>query len=403
MSNSITTPVEAAPPTLRLGDMVGSYRIEGVIADGGMGVVYRATHTILPRRAAVKVLHPGLSNSWAANERMLQEGRVLASIAGPTVVQVFDAGVLADGRPWVAMELVQGETLSDLLSRRGALSAPDVIGILLDLISAVAPAHEKCVVHRDIKPDNIMLVPSLDGRRIVKLIDWGIARVRNATSTRITQVDTTPGTPHYMAPEQIRGHAVDARTDVYAIGVVAFELLTGSPPFRGDNAIDVVVKHLTHKPPSLVERAPGTPPRLAMVIRRMLEKHAERRPSLDEVRHELLRIALGAPDEDDDDLVELEVELEIDVSDLIDECSAVPVEIPDERAVAMARTQPQYHTPKPAPHAPPTPPSTPRARIRWTPPVAVSTGIASAIEKALDLAEAEEHRRGIIAGEVLRH
>ncbi len=351
------------------GDMVGNYRLEGVIADGGMGVVYRAVHAILPRRAAIKVLHPEMLGKWSASERMLQEARVMESIAGPTVVQIYDAGHLEDGRPWVAMELVEGETLAEYLERHGTMAPDQVAELLVALADALAPAHVLNVVHRDVKPDNIMLTDG-HGAQAVRLIDWGIARVATNSDARITQVDTTPGTPNYMAPEQIRGHAVDGRTDVYALGVVAFELLTGKPPYSGDNAIEVVVKHLTADPPSVSESCPGVPAGLDALILRMLAKKPADRPTLAEIRSEIAQLGQG-PIEDDCDLPEIELEMEMEVDDVLGELEAEgPVE--EEEPIQTCGETPAV-----------------RGRIRWTPPMGARTapihgGIVSAIEHALD-------------------
>jgi serine/threonine-protein kinase len=380
--------------------MVGNYRIEGVIADGGMGVVYRASHAILPRRAAVKVLHPDMVGKWSASERMLQEARVLESIASTAGVQIFDAGLLEDGRPWVAMELVDGVTLAEHLGKKGSLAPDEVAEIMVAIADALAPAHKKNVVHRDVKPDNVMLLG--DGRaRAIKLIDWGIARIANSTSVRLTQVDTTPGTPHYMAPEQIRGHAVDSRTDVYALGVLAFELLTGKVPYRGENSIEVVIKHLTAEPPSVASVCPGVPAALDALILRMLAKDPARRPTVDEIRAVVAALrdadAANAPE-----MPEIEVEMELDVDDVIAELEAEAVVAP----------------PAPADTKGPTAAEVPlsRARLRWTPPYGEPAakppggGIVAAIERALDDADARgEIRRGRVvatagaaaAGEIL--
>jgi eukaryotic-like serine/threonine-protein kinase len=267
---------------LQSGELVGSYRIDELIADGGMGAVYRATHTILPRRAALKVLHARLVGQHAAGERMLQEARILEGIAHPTVVHVYDAGLLSDGRPWVAMELVEGETLASYLWRRGKLSLDEVARIMVAIADALLIAHGQAVVHRDIKPENIMIGGDpLDLR--VKLIDWGIACVTNG-GNRLTQTDTTPGTPHYMAPEQLRGQVMDGRTDVYALGVLAYELLSGDPPFTGDTPLDVAIQHLQSHAPSLMHKVPGLPGALDTCILKMLAKHPSARPGLTEIR-----------------------------------------------------------------------------------------------------------------------
>jgi serine/threonine-protein kinase len=365
--------------SLRTGDMVGNYRIEGVLADGGMGVVYRASHAILPRRAAVKVLHPDMIGKWSASERMLQEARVLESIASAAVVQIFDAGLLDDGRPWVAMELVDGDTLAEHLAKKGTLSPDEVAELMADIAVALAPAHKKNVVHRDIKPDNVMLTER-EGKRVIKLIDWGIARIANSTSVRLTQVDTTPGTPHYMAPEQIRGKSVDSRTDVYALGVLAFELLTGKVPYRGENSIEVVIKHLTAEPPALSPVCPGIPGALEALITRMLAKDPDKRPTLEEIRSVVASMR-DAEIAEMPEMPEIEIEMELDVDDAIAE-----LEMELEEAVLQEAARSA------------TKPALPR-RMRWTPPygepaAAPAGGIVQAIERALDEDPRGEVRRG---------
>ena len=326
---------DALPVPILTGDLVGNYRIEGVIADGGMGVVYRAKHTILPRRAAVKVLHPSLVGTWSASERMLQEARVLESIAAPSVVQIYDAGVLEDGRPWVAMELVEGETLADLLLHRGALPPAEVVELLIGIVDALAVAHAHGVLHRDVKPDNVMITRG--AAPLVKLIDWGIARDASRTSDRITQVDTVPGTPSYMAPEQIRGHALDARADVYALGVVAYELLTGKTPYRGASVLEIVLQHLTADVPSLSSGCPGVAPELESLVASMLAKPAAPRPGLAEVRAQLVAARAGVSDPPRAELevdMEIEMTIELDDDDLLPEAAEAIVArdtVPEQR------------------------------------------------------------------------
>jgi serine/threonine-protein kinase len=336
---------DALPVPILTGDLVGNYRIEGVIADGGMGVVYRAKHTILPRRAAVKVLHPSLVGQWSSSERMLQEARVLESIAAPSVVDVYDAGVLEDGRPWVAMELVEGETLADLLLRRGALAPVEVVELLIGIVDALAVAHQHGVIHRDVKPDNVMLTGQ---PRAVKLIDWGIARVSSRSSDRITQVDTVPGTPSYMAPEQIRGHALDARADIYSLGVVAYELLTGKTPYRGASVLEIVLQHLTADAPPLSAGCPGIAPGLEALVGAMLRKASRERPALDEVRARLVALRAVVVDPRRSEL-EVEMEILMEVDDEAD-TTAIPEPIESEAARDTVPDHPQR-----------------RAGLRWTP------------------------------------
>jgi serine/threonine protein kinase len=176
------TPAPKSFTEVANGTIIGGYRVDGLIAQGGMGAVYAASHLVLPRRAAVKVLHADMMGRARAVERTLQEAQILEEISGPAVAAIYDAGVLPDGRPWVAMELLEGRTLADVLDERGRLPPIDVARIALTVAQALTRAHAVDVFHRDIKPDNVLV----DGER-VKLIDWGIARVGNLP--RLTDLD----------------------------------------------------------------------------------------------------------------------------------------------------------------------------------------------------------------------
>jgi serine/threonine-protein kinase len=276
-----------------------------------MGAVYRATHVILPRRAAIKILRTDMLGHATASARMVQEARICELIARPEVVRVYDAGLLSDGRSWVAMELLDGETLGDRLHSRGALRLGEAARILAAVADVLAEAHRRQILHRDIKPDNIMLLGDRGAPR-VKLIDWGIARV--AKLQRLTQTHMTMGTPAYMSPEQLRGLELDGRSDVYALGVVAFEMLAGTLPFDADTSIDIAMQHLHRQAPHIAVRIPSLPNNVDALITSMLKKQPAERPSIDRVRSELWRIAIAAADHDDEP--EITVEIDIDLDDL---------------------------------------------------------------------------------------
>jgi serine/threonine protein kinase len=291
-------------------DLIGSYRIEGTIASGGMGVVYRAAHVLLPRPAAIKVLRADVVGMRSATERMLQEARILELIDHPTVVKIYDVGQLPDGRPWVAMELLDGQTLADHLFVHKQLPPPEVARIVLSVADALMRSHSAGVVHRDVKPENIMLVAG-PSELEVKVIDWGIARLATATR-RLTQLDYSPGTPHYMSPEQLRGQPVDGSTDTYALGVVTYEMLSGEPPFDGPTPLDIAVKTLQNAIPSLPSQL-DLPPQIDGLIRGMLAKSPAERPSLDRVYAAFAdwRRECEADYED----LHLEVEIDVDFGD----------------------------------------------------------------------------------------
>jgi serine/threonine-protein kinase len=286
--------------------IIGSYLVDEPIASGGMGTVYRASHTVLPRRAAIKVLHAHMIGTQSATTRMLQEARILAAIDHPTVVKVYDAGVLGDGRPWVAMELCDGQTLADHLLVHHRLPPREVARVAVALAEALLRAHRAGIVHRDVKPENVMLVAGARGPA-VKLIDWGIAH-DTATAERLTQHDYSPGTPCYMAPEQLRAQPIDGRADTYALGVVLYEMLAGELPFDGPNPYAIALKTL-HDPVPYLSAQLEVPARIEGLVRAMMGKKPSARPSLEYVR---ATFAEWARELDGDE--ELEVEIEVELS-----------------------------------------------------------------------------------------
>ncbi|MBX3162193.1 MAG: serine/threonine protein kinase [Deltaproteobacteria bacterium] len=315
---------------VRNGTIVGGYRVDALLAEGGMGAVYAASHLVLPRRAAVKVLHPSMMGRARAVERTLQEAQILEEIAGPSVAAIYDAGILADGRPWVAMELLEGATLAAILDERGRLPALEVARVALALAQALARAHAVDVFHRDIKPDNVLVA----GER-VKLIDWGIARVGNMP--RLTDVDSAPGTPQYMSPEQVYGGAIDGRTDVYTLGVVMYELLVGAPPFLGETAVEIALQHVTAQPTRIGPVVPGLPADLDDLILAMRAKIPTARPTIAAVCEKLAELILALSE----DYASFEIDVDFDDLEVTQPAAA------DETDRALAAT----------------------ARIKWTPEV----------------------------------
>ena len=274
--------VPAVEGPLTPGTAVGGYVIEGTLGEGGMAVVYAAHHHVLPRRVAIKVMR-GLGLGEASRARLLREACVLADMKHPAILDVLDAGILDDGRAWIAMQLVEdGVTLARRLSEDHTLPAEEAVAFLSHLAGALALAHAHGVVHRDLKPENILLVEG--GGCPVRLIDWGIAQQAvTATCSRLTLEGAIAGTPHYMAPEQARGEIVDGHCDVYALGVLAYEMLSGAPPFTGHGVLEIVAHHLTTAPKPLAQVAPSTPAWLADLVMRMLAKDPAARPDMSEI------------------------------------------------------------------------------------------------------------------------
>ena len=268
-------PAELAPHTL-----VGSYRIVKEIGRGGMGSVYEAQHTVLPRRAAVKVMHSELCRHPGMATRMVQEASILEDIRHPGIVRVYECNLLADHRPWIAMELVDGDTLANRLTRVKVLTPAELCALLAQVADVLASVHARGIVHRDLKPDNLILTPH-DPEYPMRLIDWGVARLGSVG--RLTMDGLTPGTPIYMSPEQATGKNIAGPCDIYSLGVIAYEALAGEPPFDGRTLAEVVCLHLAGEAAPLAERTTA-PVLLCDLIHRMLQKDPATRPGSIEVR-----------------------------------------------------------------------------------------------------------------------
>src|SRR5947209_6295638 len=238
----------------------GRYAVHHRIARGGMASVYLATDTRLDRRVAVKVMHPGYADDPDFVARFNREARAAAGLNSPDVVSVYDQGT-DDGHPFLVMEHVPGATLRTVLRERGRLSPAEALAVMDHVLAALAVAHTAGLVHRDVKPENVLVTP--DGR--VKVADFGLARA--AAGSTITANDSTLlGTAAYLAPEQVRDGSSDARTDVYAAGVMLFKLLTGAPPFSGDSAVSVAYRHVNEDVPEPSSRVTGIPPELDALV-----------------------------------------------------------------------------------------------------------------------------------------
>ncbi|MFI5837664.1 serine/threonine-protein kinase [Micromonospora sp. NPDC051300] len=253
----------------------GRYRLDDRVATGGMGDVWRAKDLVLGRQVAVKVLLPALVNDPDFIARFRSEARIMASLRHPGVVQVFDCGEdeLPDGSraDYLVMEFVDGEPLSRRIEDAGQLEVAETMSIVAQVAQALHGAHGRGIVHRDVKPSNLLVQD--DGT--VVLVDFGVARSTNVTS--ITSTNAVPGTALYMAPEQAAGRPVSGATDVYALGAVAYCCLTGSPPFTGDNPLQVAVRHLDDEPPELPAEIPA--PVRELVARALAKDPADRYPS----------------------------------------------------------------------------------------------------------------------------
>jgi serine/threonine-protein kinase len=264
---------------LHAGYLISAYRIERLVGMGGMGWVYRARHELTARSVALKVLRDDQLAFDRSIDRMMREASILASVSHSGIPRFFECGMLDDGRPWIAMELVEGISLAQRM--RGPLDADYVIDIVAWVAEVLAAAHTRGVTHRDLKPDNIILA-SDNTTFPVRVIDWGIAH--HLTGTRFTNMNEAIGTPTYMAPEQARGGPAGGHCDVYGLGVVAYQALTGRAPFVGATSVEILVQHLNRPAPALGPRCPDAPYGLVALVERMLAKNFAERPSAIEVR-----------------------------------------------------------------------------------------------------------------------
>ena len=267
--------------------IAGRYELEERVGSGGMSTVYRAHDSLLERKVALKILHQRLVDDEEYVERFRREARAVAQLAHPNIVTVIDRGEDA-GRQFIVFEYVDGDDLKQMIDKVGPLPIDQVVELGQEIAAALAFAHERGIVHRDVKPQNVLLS---EGR--AKVTDFGIARSLDVEHG-VTQTGTVLGTSNYIAPEQASGQPIDDRSDVYSFGVVLFELLTGTVPFEGESFVAVALKHMNEPAPSVLERRPDTPPRLAHLVGAMLEKDHDVRPSMDEVAAELG--AIDAPD-----------------------------------------------------------------------------------------------------------
>ncbi len=282
------------------GTMVGGFRVESKLGEGGMGAVYACVHPVIGKRAAAKVIHESAIRTQHATERFIQEARLVNAIRHPNLVDVFGFATFDDGRPVLIMELLEGETLRDLLERDGRLAPTLAIDLTLQVLDGLGAAHLAGVVHRDLKPDNLFVVPDRGGGPVVKILDFGIAKLLEPTGRDgpVTGADFTIGTPEYMSPEQCRGSDVDGRSDLYAVGIILFEMLVGGRPFHAVSAGEYVGQHLYVAPPRISDVQPSLDPALAAVVEALLEKSPEARPPTAQALTGLLRSVrstLGAP------------------------------------------------------------------------------------------------------------
>jgi eukaryotic-like serine/threonine-protein kinase len=274
----------------------GRYKIETVLGEGGMGVVYLARHKVIDKRVAVKILRADFARRKEITDRFLQEAKAASSIGSPHIVDISDFGELPDGSTYFVMEWLDGIPLSKITRERNAVPLPRLIAIARQIADGLGAAHARGIVHRDLKPDNVFLVRHGSNTDFVKILDFGIAKVMNDPSQKRTQAGALFGTPHYMAPEQAAGTPVDARTDVYALGVILYELASGRLPFDGNSLMGILTQHMFKAPaPIRTKEAHGpVPASFEAIIMKALSKHPDHRyATMQALSDDLDRLARG--------------------------------------------------------------------------------------------------------------
>ena len=286
----------------------GNYRVTRRLGTGGMASVYEAVHEPSGQRAAVKVLHQTFAQNSDVVSRFFNEAKAANLVAHPGVVHIFECGMSKDGVAYLAMEYLDGVSLHERLYQAGgSLPEGTILSIGQQAASALSVMHDRKIVHRDLKPENLMLVQdqAAPGGERVKILDFGIAKLAMGSGqpgAMPTRTGVLMGTPTYMAPEQCRGaRGVDDRADVYALGVMLYQMVTGAPPFGSTGAAEVMAQHVYEAPPQVAQRAPQVSPKLAALIDQMLLKQPGGRPAMSEVEQRLGRLAGNSAEPEVDD------------------------------------------------------------------------------------------------------
>jgi serine/threonine protein kinase len=271
------------------GQTIGHYQVVRLLGEGGMGAVYEAVQPDIARKCAIKVLHPQYARKPEIATRFLNEARAANLVEHAGIVEIYDFGRLDDGTTFIVMELLRGKSLRARLEASGKLAEADALRLGRQIASALAATHERGIVHRDLKPDNVVVEPDPEapGGERAKILDFGIAKVAEALQKPDDHVQTKAGsllgTPTYMSPEQCRGTTVDAKTDVYALGIMLYQMVSGQPPFQSEGLGELMAMHLGSPPPPLGERVPALQPAVVTLVHAMLEKDAGKRPSMRDV------------------------------------------------------------------------------------------------------------------------
>ncbi|MFT3765556.1 MAG: serine/threonine-protein kinase [Minicystis sp.] len=304
-SLDIPPPADVKPPEEREPDAtdpyIGTtfdhrYKIQKLLGEGGMGFVYLARHKVIDKKVAVKVLRADLAKDREILDRFLQEAKAASSIGNPHIVDISDFGDLPDGSTYFVMEFLDGQSLSQLVDSGVRLAVERICHIALQIADGLSAAHAQGIVHRDLKPDNIFVISRGSDHDFVKVLDFGIAKVAGNANTKLTKAGAVFGTPHYMSPEQAAGAPVDHRTDIYALGVILYEMVSGQLPFNADNFMGILTQHMYKAPVPIRALVPGPecPPSLEAVILKCLSKKPEARyQSMEELCADIERVRTG--------------------------------------------------------------------------------------------------------------
>ncbi len=272
--------------------LAGNYEIQEVIGHGGMGVVYKARHALMDRIVAIKMLQAQLISDSMSVKRFQQESKSASRISHPNVITVYDFGISPNGQPFIVMDYLQGISLADLIKNEGQIGVERSIKILAQACDALDHAHKMGVIHRDVKPTNFVLINYDEEKDFVKVVDFGVAKLMNAgpEGQRLTQAGEVCGSPVYMSPEQCTGAELDQRSDIYSMGIVVYETLTGKLPILGKTMVDTMSKHISEMPPTFTQARPDLyiPERLEQVVFKALAKDPnDRHQTMDELRIDL--------------------------------------------------------------------------------------------------------------------
>jgi serine/threonine-protein kinase len=306
VSLDIPPPADIEPPEQRVegakDPYIGTtfdhrYKIQKLLGEGGMGFVYLARHKVIDKKVAVKILRSEMAKDREILDRFLQEAKAASSIGNPHIIDISDFGDLPDGSTYFVMEYLEGQSLGELVDSEAHLSTQRICHIARQMADGLAAAHERGIIHRDLKPDNVFLIHRGSDQDFVKILDFGIAKVTgSASNTKLTKAGAVFGTPHYMSPEQAAGAPIDHRADIYALGVMLYELTSGQLPFNADNFMGILTQHMYKAPVPIraLVPSPDCPPSLEAVILKCLSKKQEARyQSMEELGADLQRIESG--------------------------------------------------------------------------------------------------------------